>query len=171
MKGPANDSLRRRYFVLNCRPVIWIFISSVQRYRWRFTSPWKSDLRKWNIVNLARQRPVLFLQNQLIPNKHPYNSLLGDADRCSFESSSDTLTPAHSTSKPSKPSSYGHAEVPELLRGALLPNFSKMVERGILIMGIQQLEHTFSMVRMNLRAWLKLLRTQFSVRHLEARCI
>jgi hypothetical protein len=66
----------------------------------------ESDLKKWSNVSLARQRPLLFLQNQLIPNKHPHNFLLGDADRCSFESlSSIALTPAHSTSKPSRSSS------------------------------------------------------------------
>ena len=63
----------------------------------------ESDLKKWSNVSLARQRPVLFLQNQLIPNKHPHNFLSCDADRCWFESlSSITLTPAHSTSKPSR---------------------------------------------------------------------
>jgi hypothetical protein len=52
-------------------------------------------LKKWSNVSLARQRPLLFLQNQLIPNKHPHDSLLGDTDRCSFESlSSNILSPA-----------------------------------------------------------------------------
>jgi len=41
MKGPPNDSLKRKHFVLNCWAVIWNFISSVQHYRWRCTTPWK----------------------------------------------------------------------------------------------------------------------------------
>jgi hypothetical protein len=36
-----NDDVRRRrrrHFLWNCRPVIWIITASVQQYRWRCTS-------------------------------------------------------------------------------------------------------------------------------------
>jgi hypothetical protein len=30
-----DDVRRRRHFLRNCRPVIWIIIAYVQQYRWR----------------------------------------------------------------------------------------------------------------------------------------
>jgi hypothetical protein len=41
--------------------------------------------------------------------------------------------------------------------GSLLPNFNKIVECELLMMGVQQLEDVFSIVRTNLRAWLSML--------------
>jgi len=43
------------------------------------------------------------------------------------------------------------------LKGALIPNFQKILESELLILGIQQLEDIFCKVRTDLRAWLSII--------------
>ena len=42
-------------------------------------------------------------------------------------------------------------------KGALLPNFNKIVKRDLLVIGARQLKHIFSIVAMNVHAWLNVL--------------
>jgi hypothetical protein len=44
-----NDALRRRYFRLNCRQVIWMIVSNIQQYKWRCTSTWRQldEIKHW----------------------------------------------------------------------------------------------------------------------------
>ena len=44
-----------------------------------------------------------------------------------------------------------------VLMGGLLQNLNKVVEHELLIMGVQQLRDIFSIIRMDLRTWLKVL--------------
>jgi len=39
----------------------------------------------------------------------------------------------------------------------MLPNFNEIIERQILIMGVQQLEDTFSILLRNMRSWLSIV--------------
>jgi len=76
-EGTSKWQFKEEHFVSNCRSVIWIFISSVQHYRWRCTSPWKW-LEELKQIKSGETKTLLFLQNRLIPNKQPYNFLSGD---------------------------------------------------------------------------------------------
>jgi len=70
-----NDKgiFRRTHFLVKCRLVDWIIISSVRQYRWRCRSPWRwlEGIKHWIRV---RQRPFL-LQNVFTANKLPHNSM------------------------------------------------------------------------------------------------
>jgi len=70
----AFKGLTRRHFLLSRRRVKWIFIYNVQRYRWRCTIPWRC-LEEVKQRNLARQWPLLFVQDLFIARQHLYNSL------------------------------------------------------------------------------------------------
>ena len=92
-KITTNDYLRRRYFLLNCRPVTWItFTTSKNTGGDERVWKWLTEIKSWTV---ARQKTFLLLQNLLIARKYPHNSLLLSAACCLFESmSSNTLIPA-----------------------------------------------------------------------------
>jgi hypothetical protein len=98
---------KKRHFLLNHMRVIWIVVSSVQQQKRPCTIPWR-----WLGINvywtLATQRPVLLLQNLLIANKQPHNSLSSCC--CSMLVSRDVFRhlqrpyAPQSKPKPSRPS-------------------------------------------------------------------
>ena len=51
--GQTHDNLRRRYFLLICRRVVWIITSNVRQYRWCCTSPWRrlDEIKHWKKVS------------------------------------------------------------------------------------------------------------------------
>lgn len=69
-----SDNSRRRYSLLNCRRVIWISISSVQKYTAGDARILKVTWRN-EAWSLPGQRAFLLFQN-LIVNKHPPNFLV-----------------------------------------------------------------------------------------------
>ena len=156
----TNGNLRRRHLLLKFRKVIWVIISNVQltqvMINESLTKTWK--IKYWT---LARKRPLL-LQNLLIASKSPHNSLSRSC--CSLLVGINILKhPDVSFSDPTPLSQIQNCHGPLLtlrfwflsfFKGALLPNFNKIVEREFLTMGVQQLKDTFSTVRTNLRSWL-----------------
>ena len=64
----TDDNLRR-HFLLNCRRVGWIVVSSVQQYTWRCMNTWRRN-KHWSV---AREKPLLLIL--LVASKHPHNSL------------------------------------------------------------------------------------------------
>jgi len=79
------------------------------------------------------------------------------ADLCSFQSlSSDTLMSASASPSPFSQLQNRQGSLPCLglrfrsfLKGALFPNFTKMVQRAMTIRGVQQRAENFSIVRTN----------------------
>ena len=137
---------------------------NVQQYRLRCMKPWRwmKEIKHWV---LARQRPLLLLQNLPTASKDPHNSV------SSFCFS--LLVPVNILKRPDATfyQSYPHSQlqnrhVPLLglwfrfrfrfrflsaFTGALLPTFNKMVESELLMMGVQQLQDIFSILRTNWR--------------------
>jgi len=74
MVWQTNDGLTRKHFLLSCRWVEWMLICNVQRYRWRCTIPWRC-LEEIKQRSLARQWPLLFIQDLFIARNLLYNSL------------------------------------------------------------------------------------------------
>jgi hypothetical protein len=160
----TNDNLSRRRFLLNRRPVSWIIAFSVQHYRWRCTSPWGwlEEIKRWS---LARQTHPLIVQNLLTASKHPHSSL---SSCCSSLPVPITvlkhLDASFSQSNPLSQLRHHQGALLRLrlnslsfLKGALPPNFNKMVRREIMNVVVQQPLNTFSIVCTNLCAWLNIL--------------
>jgi hypothetical protein len=139
--------------------VIWIITSNVQRYRLRCMKPWRwmKEIKHWVLM---RQRSLL-LQNLLTASKDPHNSLSGCC--CSLLCPINVLKGPDATFYQSHPhSQLQNRHGPPLtlkfrsrflsfLTGALLPTFNKMFDSELLIMGVQQLQDIFSIVRTNLQ--------------------
>ena len=103
------------------------------------------------------------LQNLLTASKRPHISLC--SCRCSLPFPVSPQTPWCQLHQPKTLSQLEHHHGPLLrlrlsflsfFKGALLPNFNKMVERDLSIMWVQQLKDIFSIVLKNLGAWLML---------------
>ena len=102
-------------------------------------------------------RPLLLLQNFLAASHNLHDAL---SSRCSLLASINILEHPVASFSPSVKFKTRHYYLLRLklrslrfLKGALLPNFNNMVEVGLLIMGVQQLEDTFGIVRTKLRFW------------------
>ena len=159
-----NGNLRRRHFLLNCRQVICIAISSVQQYRWRCMSPWRY-LEEIRHRSLATQSPVLSLQNLLISSNHPHNSL----SSCCYSLLFPIIVLEHPDTTFSQPKPLNllpnrHGPFVRLrlkflsfFKGVLFQNFNRVVELELLVMGVQRLEDIFSIVSTDLRNWLNII--------------
>jgi len=108
----------------------------------------------------GRQRPFLLLEH-LTGNKRPHSSLSSCC--CSLPVPINVFKHLDTNFSHSKPLSQLQHRYGPLLRlrlrlfcsfqAALLRNFNKTVRRELLIMGVQQLEDVFSILRKNFRAW------------------
>jgi len=125
--------------------------------------PEDEEIKYWN---QARQG-LFLLRNLCIGSiKHPHNFL---SYCCSLVVRINVIRhfdAGFSHSKPLSEPLNRHGPLLKLrlrfrfisfIKGALFPNFSKVVECEFLFMGVQQLEDTFSVARTNLPAWLNIL--------------
>lgn len=120
-------------------------------------------IRHWTV---ARQNPRFLLHNLLIASKLPNNSVSGCC--CTLLARINVLRYLDVSSNESSPlvqlrnllSPFLRPRLRLLgsFRGALLPNLNKMVERKLLITGIQKHENIFQITRTILRAGLRTLR-------------
>ena len=144
-----NYNLRRRYCLLNCRRLVWITISIVQKYRCRCTGPWRTLL----LLNDISQFSILI------------TTCLVVAARCSWQFSQ---TPWCQFQRVQALQWILNSHVPllrlsQMLRllgvfnGPLLSNLKNIVSHMLLIMRFQQVEDVFSTPRKNLRVCLNVL--------------
>jgi len=118
------------------------------------------DLKK-SSTKSGRQRSFLLLELPTSSN-HSRSSLSSCC--CSLPVPSNVFKHLYANISHSKPlSQLQHRCVPVLrlrirslcsFKAASLPNFNKMVRCELLIMGVQQLEDVFSILRTNFRAWI-----------------
>lgn len=146
----TNDNLRRRHSLLVCRHVIWIITPTCSTTGGDERVPDKITGRKWN-TKLWRDGDFFFsfrISSQQA-SKHPQNSL-----------SSSCYLLAHCVLKHRvaifrHPETLGQLHRGPLLsfiKGALLPNFKKVVEVEFLIMEGQQLEDIFKLSNVGIGA-------------------
>lgn len=115
--------------------------------------------------NLETQTPLLVLQNLLIDSKHPHNSLSSfccsmllpiDAPK-QLDTSLNKPTPLSQIQNQHTTLLRLRLRLHSLFAGDLLPKFNRMVERGLLITEVQQIEDIFSIVGKNVSVWLSIL--------------
>ena len=112
-------------------------------------------LKEMNNSAVARQGP-LHLQYLLTASKHPHSTV----SRCCCS----PLVPINVLEHPDAtfsqserlnqlPNRHGPLLRLSFLQGALLLNSNSVVERELLVMGVQRLEHIISIDSTNLRTW------------------
>jgi hypothetical protein len=122
----------------------------------------KDDLKK-SSTEFSWDKDLL-LQNLLVANKYHHNSLRSCC--CSLLVSINVLKRLYASFSKSRPLSQLQNRdspllrlrlmFPSFFRCALLPYFNKIVERELLVLGVQQIEDIFSIVFTNLRTWLSM---------------
>ena len=115
-------------------------------------------------LNLARQRHPILLQNRFVVSKNPHSSL--SRCRCPLLVPVNVLRCLDTSSSHSKPLGHlhnRHGRLPRLrfCRGALLPNFNRMVDGELLIILVQRLEDIFSIALTNSHAWFSTWASKF----------
>ena len=116
----------------------------------------KDDLKK-SVTEVWRNRSRLLLQNLLTTSKHPHNSLSSCC--CSLlvpyivlEHPGASFKSVQATQPNSKPSWRFKLRFLSFFKGVLFQKFKSVVERELLVMGVQRLEDIFSIVSTNLRS-------------------
>ena len=122
-------------------------------------------IKHWNV---ARQNSLFLLQNLLIASKLPNNSVSGCC--CTLLAGINVLRYLDVSSNESSPLLQLRNLLSPFLRlrlrlldsfkGALLPNLNKMVERELLITGVQKHENILQITRTILRVGLRTLRLE-----------
>jgi hypothetical protein len=76
MRWQTNDNLRRMHFRLNCRQVIWIIVSNIQQYKWRWASTWRwlEVIKHWWV---GRGKNSSSFSSESPHRKHSQNLLAG----------------------------------------------------------------------------------------------
>ena len=157
----TNDNLWGRHLLLKCRRVNWIIHLQCPKIQMAVQESLKISwkIKHWN---LARQRPLLLLQNPLTAHKYPHNSLSRCC--CSLLVPINVLKHLHVSFSQSKSlSQLQNRHSPFLwvwlmflnfFKGTLLVNINKMANLVLLIVGFEQLDDIFRVTGWNLCTWL-----------------